>query len=91
MARKTSSSTGAELAPKKRGRPSGVNNKKKIGETTPSNQKIGLKPAWEPGQSGNPNGRPKGARHKLSGDYILGLQELFNEIGIDAIRHVPPH
>ena len=76
------------LPPKKRGRPLGVKNKPKNGETTPSKQKDHLKPAWSPGQSGNPNGRPKGSRHKLSGDYILGVQEVFDEVGIVAIRTI---
>jgi hypothetical protein len=29
-------------------------------------QKNGLKPAWKPGQSGNPKGRPQGSRHRVS-------------------------
>jgi hypothetical protein len=29
-------------------------------------QKSGLKPAWKPGQSGNPKGRPQGSRHRVS-------------------------
>jgi hypothetical protein len=34
------------------------------GETTPRN--TGRAAPWQPGQSGNPNGRPKGARNKTT-------------------------
>lgn len=33
-------------------------------------------PAWRAGQSGNPNGRPKGARNKLSGEIKATLQKI---------------
>ena len=45
-----------------------------------------LKPAWKPGQSGNPAGRPKGARSKLSEDFCQALLDDFSESGSDAIR-----
>lgn len=34
------------------------------GENTPA--KTGLSAAWKPGESGNPAGRPKGARNKAT-------------------------
>lgn len=35
-------------------------------------QQRGLKP-WQPGQSGNPAGRPKGARNKLTESFLDAL------------------
>ncbi len=43
---------------------------------------------WKPGQSGNPAGRPKGSRHKLSEDFIKALAEDFEAHGKDAIVKV---
>lgn len=40
---------------------------------------------WKPGQSGNPAGRPKGARSRLSEDFFKVLAEDFAEHGIKAI------
>lgn len=39
---------------------------------------------WKPGQSGNPNGRPKGSRHKLNEFFLRDLQALW-EVNGDAI------
>lgn len=44
-----------------------------------------LAPAWKPGQSGNPAGRPKGARSKLSEDFFQALHDDFEEHGAQAI------
>ena len=41
---------------------------------------------WKPGQSGNPAGRPKSARSKLSEDFFKALMEDFEENGIKAIE-----
>ena len=42
-------------------------NKRSPGENTPKKTpKGGLRPPWKPGQSGNPKGKPKGARHKAT-------------------------
>ncbi len=40
---------------------------------------------WKPGQSGNPAGRPKGSRHKLSEDFIKAMAEDFEAHGAAAI------
>jgi hypothetical protein len=41
---------------------------------------------FKPGQSGNPTGRPKGSRNKLSEDFLLDFCEVWAESGIAAIR-----
>ena len=47
----------------------------KTGENTPGNTpKGGRRPPWKPGQSGNPEGRPKGSRNKAT----LAAQELLD-------------
>src|SRR4026209_101 len=40
---------------------------------------------WGPGQSGNPAGRPKGSRNKLSEDFVAALYSDFQEHGSAAI------
>ena len=47
----------------------------------------GLKP-WRKGESGNPTGRPKGSRNKLSEQFVKALQEDFEENGKDTIAFV---
>ncbi len=47
-----------------------------------------LAPAWKPGQSGNPKGRPPGSKNKLSEAFISALCEDFETHGVDVIRHV---
>jgi len=43
---------------------------------------------FEPGQSGNPAGRPKGARSKLTEAFLKGMCEDFEKHGILAIEQV---
>jgi hypothetical protein len=46
------------------------------------------KPAhlFKPGQSGNPAGRPKGARSRLSESFIADVHTVWEECGIEALR-----
>jgi hypothetical protein len=52
-------------------------------ETQP--KQSNLKP-WQPGQSGNPAGRPKGSRVKLGEQFLSDLLADWAEHGADAIR-----
>lgn len=54
-------------------------------ENTPDEQRTLGKP-WVPGQSGNPSGRPKGSRNKLSEDFVAKLYDDFTAHGQAAIE-----
>ena len=40
---------------------------------------------WQPGESGNPKGRPKGARQKLSEKFLSAMQDDFEVHGHEVI------
>ena len=44
--------------------------------------------AWEKGQSGNLQGRPKGSRHKLAESFINDVQEDWKVNGKEALAKV---
>jgi len=50
-------------------------------------KKVPGKP-FQKGQSGNPNGRPKGSRNKLSEQFVADLQEDWEENGAEVIKQV---
>ena len=43
---------------------------------------------WQPGQSGNPKGRPIGSRNKLNEKFILALHDDFAKYGPTVIAEV---
>jgi hypothetical protein len=48
----------------------------------------GLAPCWKPGQSGNPAGRPRGSRNKLSEDVIDMVAKTAREGGLQAFERM---
>lgn len=63
------------------------------GNGAPAPQKQGLSPAWAPGQSGNPAGRPKGSRNKLGEaflDDMLADWEKHGKGAIEKVRETKP-
>jgi hypothetical protein len=43
---------------------------------------------FKPGQSGNPKGRPKGARNRLGTQFLEALEADFNQFGSQALALV---
>jgi Family of unknown function (DUF5681) len=61
--------------------------KRKPDDNTPK-QHPNLTEPWKPGQSGNPKGRPKGARNRLGTQFLEALEADFNQHGAQAIALV---
>ena len=59
----------------------------KLPENTPSKQR-GLRQPWQSGQSGNPAGRPKGSRNKLSEAFWHDLAGAWEKHGVAAIERM---
>lgn len=53
----------------------------------PTEKKQNLRP-FQPGQSGNPEGRPKGSRNKLGEAFLEALHNDFEVHGVAAIEKV---
>ena len=60
--------------------------KKRLSDNTEKKLR-NLKP-FKPGQSGNPKGRPKGARNRLGTQFLEALEADFNKFGSQAIALV---
>ena len=57
---------------------------KRDGDNAPDKHR-GLQEPWKPGQSGNPKGRAKGSRFKLTEEFLQALAEDFTDHGLSAI------
>ncbi len=57
-----------------------------IADTTGTKQQVGR--PFKPGQSGNPAGRPKGSRHKVSESFIAAMAADFDLHGTGVIEKV---
>lgn len=44
--------------------------------------------AWKPGQSGNPNGRPLGARQRVSEKLIADIADVWEKYGQNCLRRL---
>lgn len=51
------------------------------------NSRANLKP-WKPGQSGNPNGRPKGSRDSVNETFLEDALEAWHKHGKKALKEM---
>jgi hypothetical protein len=63
-----------------------VSRPKKLSEGT--EKKLRNLVPFKPGESGNPKGRPKGARNRLGTQFLEALEADFNQFGSQAIAVV---
>ena len=54
--------------------------------TNPNEKKLANLRPFQPGQVGNPVGRPKGSRNKLGEAFLAALHDDFERDGVEAIR-----
>ena len=57
------------------------------GKSTPGKHR-GLREPWKPGESGNPAGRPKGSRNKLSEEFVNELYADWCQHGSEVLKTV---
>ena len=60
----------------------------RVKQTKDGASKPWLMPPWKPGQTGNPNGRPTGARQKLTDSFIRDLSAHYAQHGAEVICRV---
>src|SRR5829696_5623987 len=61
------------------------------GDNTPADtpsRTAHLRPPWQPGQSGNPAGRPKGSKNVFVEDFWRDLQKVWQEQGLSCLYRV---
>lgn len=60
--------------------------KNKPALSAPAEEKQNKPHLFQPGQSGNPRGREKGSRNKLSDDFLQDLYTVWKESGLDVLK-----
>ena len=72
-------------------KPEGGHGNAATGESAPRKKRghaATLRPAWKPGESGNPAGRSKGSRNKLKEAFLNDLCEAWEKHGVAAVEKV---
>ena len=62
--------------------------KKEIGSAVRTGKNRPFGKPFQPGQSGNPNGRPKGSRDKINEAFLSDFAEVWEQHGKDAMLKV---
>jgi hypothetical protein len=57
-------------------------------DETPANKGIANLRPWQPGQSGNPAGRPKGAKSEFTEQFWRDIRDAWQVGGADAIKRM---
>lgn len=58
-----------------------------VGKINP-NSLANLRPPWKAGEVANPNGRPKGSRHRISEDFLRDFHNAWEQHGVEALNKV---